>query len=95
MQNKKITYKIYGFFKLCHTCNEKHPKAVGITHQTSVLRLIKYRVFRRKYTPIDIRENQKSYEIRTISENLEWSDAYQRILEYEKQGLKVLTCSRH
>ena len=87
-------YKIYGFFRLCEKCKEIEPYAVGITHQSSTLRLIKYRVLRKKYTPEVIRQFPKHFELVSMFENLEWENAYTIMEGYKATGIKILTCSR-
>jgi hypothetical protein len=87
-------YKIYGFFRLCEKCKELEPYAVGITHQSSTLRLIKYRCLRKKSTPEVIRQFPKHFELITMFSDIEWEDAYTIVQGYKLTGIAILTCSR-
>ena len=87
-------YKIYGFFRLCEKCKEVEPYAVGITHNSSTLRLIKYRCMRKKYTPEVIKQFPKNFILLPMHGGLSWEDAYTIIQGYENSGVRVLTCSR-
>ena len=89
-----MTYKIYGFFRLCEKCNVIEPYAVGITHNSSTLRLIKYRCLRKNFTPEVIRQYPKNFSLLSMHENLDWETAYTIIQGYKTSGVKVLTCSR-
>ena len=87
-------YKLYGIFRLCKHCGSQKPLAVGVTHQSSILRLIKYRVLRRNYCPKEIRDDPKNFTIQEIERDLNWVTAYTLSTKYECQNVPVLTLSR-
>jgi hypothetical protein len=89
-----MLYKVYGFFRCCEKCNDYDPYAIGITHQNSTLRLIKYRCLRKNYTPDVIKQYPKNFVLLAMHENLEWEDAFTLVEGYKNSDIRVLTCSR-
>ena len=87
-------YTFYGFYRNCEICNTEQPIAVGITHDNSSLRLIKYRCLRKLFTPSCIRKCPNNYRIEIMDSGLTWSIAYTLAERYRLDGVKVLTCSR-